>query len=103
MELTKEYFDQQLKALNNRMDGLATQDHVDALDQRIQGVTDRMETLPTREEVRALQTTVDEIRETVQRIDKRDVEDSDAHAKNYVNHEHRITRIEKQLKLKPAA
>jgi hypothetical protein len=54
-------------------------------------------------EVRALKATVDDIAETVHRIDKRDVEDSDAHAKNFVNHEHRISRIEKQLKLKPAA
>jgi predicted secreted Zn-dependent protease len=77
MELTKEYFEEYLEA--------------------------RLSQLPTRDEFKALQSTVDNIKQTVDRIDKRDVEDSDAHAKNFVNHERRITRIEKQLKLKPAA
>jgi len=90
MELTKEYFDQIVQ-------GLATKKDLENF-----ATKDDLGTLPSREEFKALQTSVDEIRETVDRIDKRDVEDSDAHAKNYVNHEHRITRIEKQLKLKPA-
>jgi predicted secreted Zn-dependent protease len=77
MELTKEHFEEYIEA--------------------------RLSQLPTRDEFKILQSTVDSIKDTVDRIDKRDVEDSDAHAKNFINHERRITRIEKQLKLKPAA
>jgi len=89
MELTKEDFEKVVQNLATKKDleALATKEDLDGL----------------RSEARALKATVDDIAQTVDRIDKRDVEDSDAHAKNFVNHERRITRIEKQLKLKPAA
>jgi phage-related minor tail protein len=54
-------------------------------------------------EVRALKATAEDFAQTVDRINKRDVEDTAAHAENFVNHERRITRIEKQLELKPPA
>jgi hypothetical protein len=69
------------------LEGLATKEDLDGVES----------------EVRALKATVDDIAQTVDRIDKRDAGDSDAHAKNFVNQERRITRIEKQLKLEPAA
>jgi hypothetical protein len=84
MELTKEYFEQVVQTLATKkdLDSLPTRDALDGL----------------KSEVRAVKATVDDIAQTVDRIDKRDVEDSDAHAKNFVSHERRIIRIEKQLK-----
>jgi hypothetical protein len=76
-ELTKEYFDEQLNALNNRIDGL-----------------------PTREESKALETKLAGVKEPVERIDNRDLQDSGAFAKDLVKHDRRITRLEKHLNLK---
>ena len=74
-ELTKEYFDSFIAELTLRLDH--DKHH---LDHRL-----------------------DEIEETLERIDKRDVEDSDAFAKDIVNLQRRVGTIERQLKLKPAS
>jgi len=73
MELTKEYFDQQLSLLNAGI-----------------------EELPTKSDFAALKQTVHDIQETVNRIDKRSDEDVRA---AYWD----IEQIKKRLHLKPAA
>jgi hypothetical protein len=95
-ELTKEYFDQVIG-------GLATKGGLKTLSDRMNSFEAKLDELPTRTEFKALETKVDEIKETVQRIDRRDLEDSDAFAKDLVKHDRRITRLEKHLSLKPAS
>ncbi len=75
MDLTKEHFDEQVALFNQRLDNTATKD----------GLT-------------AVQTELKEIKETVQRIDQRDKEDSNAFAKDIVQ----LQKDVKQLKLKHA-
>jgi hypothetical protein len=98
MELTKEYFDGQLKLLNNRMDGFATKDDLANLPTK--GDVDSLRTglAGLESEVSSLKSTVDDIKETVQRIDQRDIEDSDAFAKDIVQ----LKKDVKHLKLKHA-
>ena len=72
MELTQEYFEQYL--------------------------TDKLSSLPSKEDFNALKVTVEEIKETVERIDKRDFEDSTAFASDIV----KLQKEVKQLKLKHA-
>jgi hypothetical protein len=98
MELTKEYFEQYLE---QRLSLLPSKEDFEALKSDVADLKTEVAGLST--EISAVTAMVTDINEAVHRIDKRDVEDSDAHAKNFVNHEHRIIRIEKQLKLKPAA
>lgn len=119
MELTKEYFDGQLKLLSNRMDGFATKDDlanlatkgdVDSLKTDVAGLKTDMATVTTdvaglksnvaglQSEFSSLKSTVAEIKETVQRIDRRDIEDSDAFAKDIVQ----LKKEVKHLKLKHA-
>lgn len=72
MELTQEYFDQ---ALTN---------------------------LVSKDDFYALKSDIAEIKEKVTRIDKRDLEDSNAFAKDIVNLQDRVSGLERQLKPKHA-
>ncbi len=79
MELTKDYFDQQLGSLARKED----------LEQ-------------IKDDLRTIRTDVAEVKQVLANIDKRDKEDSDAFAKTLVNHDERLTSVEhdiKQLKL----
>ncbi len=83
MELTKEYFDQQLGSLARKED----------LEQ-------------IKDDVRAIKNDIAEVKQVLTDIDKRDKEDSDAFAKTLVQHDERLTSAEqdiKQLKLKHTA
>jgi CMP-2-keto-3-deoxyoctulosonic acid synthetase len=75
MELTKEYFDQQLG-------NLATKDDLEQL----------------RSDFRAMKSDVTEIKQTLTNIDKRDKEDSNAFAKTLVKHDGRLNVVEQDLK-----
>lgn len=117
MELTQEYFDHVIKGLATKQDlealatkeevkGLATKDEIlqleGRLNERIIALDERIDELPTRQEFRTLQAQLTEVQGTVDRINERDLNDSDAFASTFVKHDQRITKIEKQLKLKAA-
>ena len=48
MELTQEYFDEEMKKLNQRLNTLATQESVDALARMLEPHLSRLETLESR-------------------------------------------------------
>jgi hypothetical protein len=83
MELTKEYFDEQLKNLASKEDLIELRHDVTSLHSEMSGV---------RADVR-------EIKETVARIDKRDLEDSNAFAKDIIQ----LQKDVKELNLKHAS
>lgn len=86
MELSKEYFDQQLA---NVLATVASKEGIEHLDNN----------------VRAVKSEVSQIKETLTKLGERDKEDSDAFAKTLVKHDERLTGAEndiKQLKLKSA-
>ena len=95
-ELTKEYFDKQLGLLNARIDELPTRGEFNSLEERIQE-------LPSRVELKSVEAKVDEINAKLTKTDQRDVQDSNALARDLVKHDRRLTRIEKHLSLKPAS
>lgn len=69
------------------------------MDQELkQYLDEKFAEVPTKTEFRALETKVDAIQTTLERIDKRDKEDSDAFAKIAVKHDQRITTVEKDIK-----
>jgi hypothetical protein len=89
MELTKEYFDQQL-------DSFARKEDLESLASK--GDLEQM-----KNDVRAIKIDMVEIKHVLANIDKRDKEDSDAFAKTLVQHDERLVASEhdiKQLKLK---
>lgn len=77
MELTKAYFDQQIKTL-------ATKD--DLLD------------LATSNDITAVKADLKEIRTELKTLNKRDIEDSDAFAKDILNLRHRLKLLETKVK-----
>jgi hypothetical protein len=85
MELTKEYFDSQLKTLNNRMDGFPTKADLGSL-----ATKQDLESLATRDDLRTLKTDLDEIKVQLQKLSKRDLEDSDAFAKDILDLKKRV-------------
>ena len=93
MELTKEYFDSQLEKLNNRMDGFATKVDLESL-----ATKQDLESLATRDDLRTLKTDLDEIKLQLQKLSKRDLEDSDAFAKDILDLKKRVATLERQLK-----
>jgi hypothetical protein len=106
MELTKEYFDEKLNSLvtkeyfeqrlEEKISHLVTKDYFDeTLELRLEKKLD-----PIRNDIRDIKLDLSEVKETVEKIDKRDREDSDLLAKTYVNHDLRLNRIEKALNLK---
>lgn len=84
MEFTREYFDQQISKLaaKSDLDVLAT----------------KSDLADVKSEVGSLALTLKNVKETVEKIDKRDKEDSNAFAKDIVQ----LQKDVKQLKLKPA-
>lgn len=82
MELTKEYFDQQLG-------NLASKEELEAL----------------RDDFRLMKSDITEIKQTLTNLDNRDKEDSDSFAKTLVKHNERLHIVEqdlRNLKLKQA-
>lgn len=86
MDLTQEHFDQVVQGLATKKDleGLATKDNL-------------LE-LATQQDFNSLKRDVTEIKAMVQRIDKRDLEDSDAFAKDLLDLKKRVATLERQLK-----
>lgn len=80
MELTKEYFDQQLQNLSTKDDLLE---------------------LATKQDFYSLKATIDDIQEKVTRIDKRTDDDTRAALKDIVKLQKRVTALERALKLQP--
>lgn len=120
MELSKEYFDEQLKNLATKQDleALASKAEVVGLRADVAGLRSDVTTLRTdvnelrsgitelRSDVMALQDDMSsvradlrEVREIVSRIDKRDIEDSNAFAKDIVQ----LQKDVKELKLRHAS
>jgi hypothetical protein len=87
MELTQEHFDQIVQGLatKNNLDGLATK-------------ADLLE-LATQQDLNSLKRDVTEIKAMVQRIDKRDLEDSNAFAKDLLDLKKRVKSLERHSKL----
>jgi predicted secreted Zn-dependent protease len=96
MELTKEYFDEQLK-------NLATKEELKAqtgtINGRFDGIEQRFLELPTRQDYAALKSSVDDIQAKVTRIDERTDEDTRAALKDIVKLQSRVTALEQKLKL----
>ncbi|MCA1622473.1 MAG: hypothetical protein LC768_01910 [Acidobacteria bacterium] len=89
MELTKEYFDQQLGNLARKED--------------LESLASKNDLEQIKDDIRAIKTDMVEVKQVLSDIDKRDKEDSDAFAKTLVRHDERLTSVEqdiKQLKLK---
>ena len=104
MALTKEYFDKQFESLGNQFvakeyfdkqfktlgDKFVTKEYFDQhLASEFQKNLE-----PIREDIRDIKNDVLDIKETVVRIDKRDLEDSNALAKLYLNHDKRLKILE---------
>jgi|SRR6267142_4875301 len=94
MELTRDYFDQQLSSLNKHLDQLPTQDDFQVLKGDFDSV---------KSEVRSVKAQLSEMQHTLDELNTRDLQDSNAFAKSLVKHDERLTKIEKQLKLSTLA
>jgi hypothetical protein len=94
MELTKEYFDQQLKKLTTKTDLADEREHSDtkfnAMFEGFKSINDSLNLVAK---------DVKSIKEDLKELSKRDLEDSNAFAKDIVELEKRILKIEKRLKL----
>lgn len=114
MELTKEYFDEQLQNLATKQDlerfatkqdleALATREELKtqtgAINRRFDGIEQRFLELPTRQDYAALKSSVDDIKATVARIDQRTDEDTRGALKDIVKLKSRVTALEQKLKL----
>ncbi len=53
----------------------------------------------TKNDLRSIKTQLDSMQETLNEVNKRDLEDSNAFAKDIVNHDIRITKVEKEIKV----
>lgn len=95
MELTKEYFDQQFKKLNTRLDKdqEQTDTKFDAMFEGFKSVNDSLNLIAI---------DVKSIKVELAALSKRDLEDSDAFSKDILKLERRILKIEKRLKIKVA-
>lgn len=126
MELTKEYFDQQLGNLATKgdLEQLGGKEDLNALKTDISELKSDVSELKTdvtglktdiqsvktdivalQDDVRSVKSTLQEINQTLTNLDKRDTEDSNAFAKTLVKHDERLNIVEqdlKKLKLKQA-
>jgi archaellum component FlaC len=94
MELTKEYFDQQLGTLARKED-------LEHLASNVRELT--TDVVAMHDDFRTMKSDITEIKQTLIELNKRDKEDSDAFAKTLVQNDERLTGVEnniKQLKLK---
>jgi hypothetical protein len=106
MELTKEYFDEQLQRLATKQDleGVVKEEELVRIRADVAGLKDEVSGIKTnvialQDDVRAVRFETGEIKETVIRIDRRDVEDSNVFAKDIVQ----LQKDVKELKLKHAS
>jgi septal ring factor EnvC (AmiA/AmiB activator) len=126
MEITKEYFDQQLGNLATKgdLERLASKEDLNALKidvselkgdvselkSDVTGLKTDMQSVKTdivalQDDMRSVKSTLQEMNKTLSALDKRDREDSDAFAKTLVKHNERLNVVEgdiKSLKLKQA-
>lgn len=105
MELTQEYFDQQLGGLATKKDleQLASKADVEELRSEFQEI--KADVTALQDDVRLVKSTLSGMNQTLTAIDQRDREDSNAFAKILVKHDEQLEAVEqevKQLKLKRA-
>lgn len=110
MELTKEYFDQKLEGfvtkqyfeeyLNKTLDNKLApiKEDIGSLKEDVGSLNEDFGSLKVK--VNSIEIDVKEIREKVNRIDQRDLEDSNAFARTVVLHDTRISKIERKLKIR---
>lgn len=101
MELTQEYLNNLFKNLTTKEDlqGLATKEDLQGLATKEEVAELRYELTSLRSDVSHILADLAETKETVDRIDKRDLDDSNAFAKDIVQ----LQKDVKGLKLRPAA
>ena len=126
MELTKEYFDEQIGKLATRSDlePFSTKEDLAELRTDVGSLKSDMQSVKTdvatlkddvtglktdiialQDDMRSVKNDLSEIKQTLAELNQRDKEDSDAFAKTLVKHDERLTHLEKdvkQLKLKQA-
>ena len=101
--VTKEYFKEHLeKQFNQKLKGLVTKEYFEEyfdehLEEKLSPIRSDISDLKVK--VNSIAIDVTDIRAKVDRIDKRDLEDSDAFARIATKHNHRISRIERKLKI----
>lgn len=96
MELTKEYFESYLEQkFDEKLGSLVTKED---LDKNIAKLATKEDLEILKDSNRTLVADVQEIKETVARIDKRDLEDSNSLAKSFVLHDNSIRAIRKDIK-----
>ncbi len=92
MELTREHFEQYLEdklanvATKDDLKGFATKDDLQQLENKVDGMNVTMQ---------GMRLDLAEVKEKVQAIDRRDLEDSNALASLVMDHERRIHFLEK--------
>lgn len=107
MELTKEHFEKHLKGqldplkidvadLKTDVTGLKT----DVADLKSDSTGLKSDIDSIKVQVNSIAIDLTAVRETVDRIDKRDLDDSDALSSTYVDHDNRLKVIEKKLNIK---
>ena len=101
MEINKEYLENTFttsKYLDEKLSDFATKDYLDKklYDFATKDYLD--ENFASKTSLKEVKTTVDEIKEIVDRLDKRDREDSDFFSKMLINHDKRIAKLEKASK-----
>jgi predicted nucleic acid-binding Zn-ribbon protein len=106
MELTKDYFDEQLKSLATKKDISDIQSDVTAINQRIDSLPthadlekfatkDDLLELATKTDLNSVRDDIAEVKELVQRIDQRTDEDHRAALRDIADLKHRVSVLEK--------
>lgn len=103
MELTQEYFDQQLSTLARKEDIEAIKSDVSELKTDVTGLKTGIQSVKTdivalQDDFRSMKTDISEISQTLTALNKRDKEDSDALAKTLVKQDERLNIVEQDLK-----
>lgn len=99
MELTKEYFDEQLKNLATKEE---LKSQTGTINGRFDGIEQRFLEFPTRQDYAALKSSVDDIQAKVTRIDQRTDEDTRAALKDIINLQKRVATLEQAVNLQPS-
>ncbi len=98
MELTQEYFDQQLANLATQgdLERLASKADLNVLKTEVSEI--KTDVMAIQDVMRSVKSTLQEMNQTLTALDKRDKEDSDAFAKTLVKQDERLNMVERDLK-----